>query len=92
DRDDHEVVEVVVYDGVAQLVAAVMERKDLEEGVGGGRQVAGEQKDQEAVVGGGSGKYVVDLDQVVALSPWEVLVVEVCACGCGCEGNSCLIP
>jgi hypothetical protein len=92
DRDKHEMVVAVVYDCGAQLAAAVMERKDLEEGVGGGRQVAGEQKDQEAVEVGGSGTYavVVDLEQVVGLFPWvPVLVAEVC--GCGCEGNSCLM-
>jgi hypothetical protein len=93
DGDKHEMVVAVVYDCGAQLAAAVMERKDLEEGVGGGRQVAGEQTDQEAVDGGGSGTYavvVVDLEQVVGLFPWvPVLVAEVC--GCGCEGNSCLM-
>lgn len=54
-RDDHAVA-AVVYDGGAQPAVAVMERKDLEEGVDGGRQVvAVEQKVQEAVEGGGSG-------------------------------------
>lgn len=54
DQDDHEVV-AVVYDGGGQLVVAVMERKDLEEGVDGWKQVVGEQKDHEKVEGGESG-------------------------------------
>jgi len=54
DQDSHEVV-AVVYDCGAQLVVEVMERKDLEEGVDGGKQVVGEQKDHEEVEGGESG-------------------------------------
>lgn len=51
DLEDRATV-AAMYDGGAQLVVAVVERTDLEEGVGGGREVAGDQRDHEAVEGG----------------------------------------